>query len=98
MKTKRSIRHKTKTTKQPEELKEPIEDEDIEIAIARYQFIAEVLNHSKGNVTYVGPLPDNVDFPEEKFPNLTGQDHLVEYHLFKLNDVNQLVLRWRLNK
>ena len=71
---------------------------DVEINVARQQFINEILEKSGNILEYKHILnPDDIDFPTDNFKALTGEELLVEYHLFyiKSSDTN-IIQRWRL--
>ena len=73
---------------------------DVEINVARQQFINEVIENSGGGIEYKHILnPDDVDFPTDNFKTLTGEELVVEYHLFNITGTDIPILqRWRLNK
>ena len=68
------------------------------ISIARLQFLNNIIENSGGDLEYQGHVnPDDMNYPSEKFAELSGKEVSVEYHKFYMKSSgNYAVIRWKL--
>ena len=68
------------------------------ISVARLQFLNNIIENSGGDLEYQGQVnPDDMNYPSEKFVELSGKEISVEYHKFYMKSSgNYAVIRWRL--
>ena len=53
------------------------------ISVARLQFLNNIIENSGGDLEYQGQVnPDDMNYPSEKFAELSGKEVSVEYHKF----------------
>ena len=71
----------------------------ITINVARQKYINNIIECSKGDYEHLGIInPDEVDFPSDKFGELTGKEASVEYHSFYVKSFGKnMIARWKLN-
>ena len=76
------------------------DDDDEFINKARSDYVKLVLDQFKGKLIYRGiASPNDINFPHSSFPNPTGNEILIEYHVFECVDTNALhIHRWRLKR
>ena len=72
---------------------------EISINVARQKYINNIIECSKGDYEYMGIVdPDDVDFPTDKFGNVSGKEVTVEYHMFYVKSMgSNMISRWKLN-
>ena len=87
-----------KVTSSPEQVvtTDEITADDARIPLARLDFIQGTILNSDEALEYLGPVnPDEVDTNRFKL-ELTGKEHFIEYHAFKIIGTDGVMLvRWR---
>ena len=75
-----------------------VERKEIGINVARLQFLNNIIENSGGDLEYQGhSIPDNINFPADKFEKLSGKEISVEYHKFYIKSSDSyMIARWRL--
>ena len=68
------------------------------ISVARLHFINDIIENSRGDLEYQGHVnPDDMNYPSEKFVELSGKEVSVEYHKFYIKSSDSFaIIRWRL--
>ena len=68
------------------------------ISIARLQFLNNIIENSGGDLEYQGHVnPDDMNYPSEKFEELSGKEVSVEYHKFYIKSSDSFaIVRCRL--
>ena len=64
---------------------------------ARAEWILTTIIDSGETLIYLGQMdPNNVNFPDSKFPKIRGDENTIEYHAFGNMDTKEtLIFRWR---
>ena len=72
---------------------------EIAINVARQKYINNMIESSGGDYIHLGIMnPNDVNFPTDKFGEVSGKDVLVEYHMFRVKSMNtSMIARWKLN-
>lgn len=75
-----------------------VQRKEISINVARLQFLNNIIENSGGDLEYRGHAnPDDINFPTEKFEELSGKEVSVEYHKFYIKSLDScMIVRWRL--
>ena len=62
----------------------------ISINVARQKYINNIIECSKDDYEYLGIInPNEVDFPTDKFGELSGKEATVEYHSFYVKSLGK---------